>query len=330
MKKKFVGFSTLLVAATAIPFLIRQHYRKKEKDQAFYKNTVDTFEDINPLETNYKDSEHLIFCKESNLSHRLIQLEQSINIRDLGGYTGLDGRQTKWKKIIRSEELSHLSDNDIKDLEALGIKHVIDFRGESKATKLPDKIPKTADYLHIPLLAELPYTPADIDYGDPTGIDTFMRKIYRYQVENRAVDFAKVLKLLTKADAYPILYHCTNGKDRTGIMTAFILLICGVSEDTIISDYTLTNLTFDEAFDVLGSLLTESYQNSNTLPSIDKNKLRDFFGVKPAWLKIVLDYITEQYGTVEKYFKANTDLTDTDFEAIRENMLTIKEVPTCD
>jgi len=328
MKKKFVGFSTLLIAATAIPFLIRQHYRKKEKDQTFYKNTVDTFEDMNPLETDYKDSEHLIFCEESHLGRRLIQLEQSINIRDLGGYTGLDHQKTKWKKIIRSEELNHLSDNDIKALENLGIKYVIDFRGESKATKLPDKLPKTAKYLHIPLLAELPYTPADIDYDDPTGIDTFMRKIYRYQVENRAVDFAKVLKLLTKAESYPLLYHCTNGKDRTGIMTAFILLICGVPEETIISDYTLTNLTFDEAFDVLGSLLTESYQNSNTLPTIDKNKLRDFFGVKPAWLKIVLEYIRTEYGTVEAYFKANTDLTDADFKAIRENMLAEKEVPT--
>lgn len=316
--KKFVGFGALIAAAAAVPYLIHKKRQKKMQEKVSEKFEHLPIAQKNPWETDFKDEDHLIFCDESNLGKRLIQLEQSINIRDIGGYTGLNGRKTKWRKVIRSEELAHLSDKDVAFFEELGLKHVYDFRDAPKAQSLPDKLPKTADYKNIPVLKNIPFDRDEMDFSKPGTIDKFMQKIYAYQVENSAQDYAEILKTLTQDSELPILYHCTNGKDRTGFMTALILLICGVPEETIISDYSLTNLTFDEAFEVLGTIMADEMSAAR---GIEKNQLRDFFGVKPEWLKIQLNYIKENYENVDAYLFDKTDLKKEDLEAIRRNML---------
>ncbi|MEG0508303.1 MAG: tyrosine-protein phosphatase [Eubacterium sp.] len=313
--KKFVGIGALIAAVAAIPYLI--HKKQQKKEQALYQPKPELAQDTFN-QTDFKDEDHLIFCDESNLGKRLIQLENSINIRDIGGYTGLNGRKTKWHKVIRSEELAHLSNNDIKYFENLKLKHVFDFRDEPKAKAVPDKLPSTTDYKNIPVLKNMPVSHTNLDFDQPDAIDHFMRYIYKYQVENCAQQYAEILKVLTHAEELPILYHCTNGKDRTGFMTALILLICGVPEETIVSDYSLTNLTFDEAFEVLGSLMADEL---NAAKGVSKDQLKDFFGVKPEWLKIQLDYIKNNYDNIDAYLLDKTDLTLDDLNKIRVNML---------
>jgi protein-tyrosine phosphatase len=317
MKKiEFVGIGALITAAAAVPYLVHKKRQQKKEEAAAQAMPAHRPADVHY--TDYKDSDHLIFCDESLLGRRLIQLDNTINMRDIGGYTGLDGRSVKWGKVIRSEELAHLSDDDVAYLNDLGIKHVYDFRDEKKAKSTPDRLPASADYTNLPTLAGLPVSHEDLDFDQPDAIDGFMRKIYEYQVANKAPIFATILKTLTDPDELPILYHCTNGKDRTGFMTALILLICGVPEKTIVSDYSLSNLTFDEAFATLGSIMADEMEESR---NISKDKIRDFFGVKPQWLQLQLDYIKENYETVDAYLFDNTDLTPADLDAIRENLL---------
>ncbi len=263
---------------------------------------------------NFKDENNLVFCEETQLSKRLIQLENSINIRDIGGYTGIDGRKIKWRKVIRSEELAHLSDKDVDYFSALRLKHVFDFRNESKSKRQADRLPKNTEYHLLPI-----FTSADMgldhqDFTQPGVIDAFMRHIYKIQTEDRAQCFAEVLKYLTEPSEYPILYHCTNGKDRTGFMTYLILSILGVNEDVILSDYTLTNLTFDESFNLLGNIMSEEL-------GIENYHLWEFYGVKPEWLKISMDYVNTNFGSVETYLMEKTDLREKDFKKIRENLL---------
>ncbi len=317
MKKiQFVGLGALVAAAAAVPYLIKKKHQKKAEEAAYYCHTP---EDDGTRDTvDFKDADHLIFCDESLLGRRLIQLDNTINMRDIGGYTGLDGRKTKWGKVIRSEELAHLSDDDVTYLADMGLKHVFDFRDAGKAERTPDRLPATADYTNINILKGIPLDHSTLDFDQPDAIDGFMRGIYAYQVDQKAQAFAEVLHLMTDPTQYPILYHCTNGKDRTGILTALILLICGVSEETIISDYTLTNLTFDEAFETLGSIMADELEEKT---NVSKDKLREFFGVKPAWLQIVLDYIRDHYENVDAYLMDKTDLTASDLDAIRDNML---------
>lgn len=263
---------------------------------------------------NFKDENNLIFCEETQLGKRLIQLENSINIRDIGGYTGMNGRKIKWRKVIRSEELAHLSDKDVDYFAALRLKHVFDFRNAAKSQRQVDRLPKTAEYHLLPI-----FTSADMgldhkDFTQPGVVDEFMRHVYKIQTEDRAQCFAEVLKYLTESSEYPILYHCTNGKDRTGFMTYLILGILGVPEDVILSDYTLTNLTFDESYNLLGNIMSEEL-------GIENYHLWEFYGVKPDWLKLSMDYVNSNFGNVETYLMEKTDLREKDFTKIRENLL---------
>ena len=309
-----VSITALAVAAAAVPFIVKHHKKKKNADRE------DTRIGVTPI-TDFKDKDHLIFCDETNLSRRIIQLDNTINMRDIGGYTGLDGRKTKWGRVIRSEELCHLSDKDFRALTKMGVKHVYDFRDADKAKKTNERIPDGADYTNLPVLEGLDINIKDVDFNnDPKAIDKFFRKVYTLQVTKKAPQYAVVLKALTDEKETPILYHCTNGKDRTGFMTALILLICGVPEETIISDYSLTNLTFDEAYATLGDIATENL-NKNASFNIPKIKLHDFFGVDPNWIKLQLDYIRDNYQNVDNYLIQNTDLTKADLDAIRETML---------
>lgn len=319
MKKiQILGLSAAAAAAAAVlPFFLQKKITQREKTPYEIPNTPIAKDRI----TDYKDKDHLIFCPETQLNRRFLKLEKSINFRDIGGYTGLGGRKTRWGRIIRSEELAHLSDNDVHTLESMNIRHVYDFRGADKARLVKDKVPRTAEYQNLPILQGINISAGDIDFNDPDAINRYMKAIYSWQVKNRASEYAVVLHAMTDEKEYPILYHCTNGKDRTGFMTALILLICGVPESTIISDYTLTNLTFDEAFKTLGTLMAENMKNSEKNAKISKSKLRDFFGVRPEWLKIQLDYIRNHYKNVDDYLMQNTDLTKNDLDAIRNNML---------
>ncbi|MGL4283096.1 MAG: tyrosine-protein phosphatase [Eubacterium aggregans] len=318
MKKfQFVGLGALVAAAAAVPYFINKK-RQRRVEEGMMDSQAPT-PALPSHHTDFKDQDHLIFCDESQLGRRLIQLEKTINMRDIGGYTGYDNRRTQWGKVIRSEELAHLSDTDVEYLNDLGVKHVYDFRDEGKAKRTPDRLPDSADYTNLPTLKGIPFSHHELDFTQPDAIDGFMRKIYTYQVENKAPEFAKVLKMLATEGETPILYHCTNGKDRTGFITALILLICGVPEETILSDYTLSNLTFDEAFQTLGSIMADELEDERD--DFDKNQIRDFFGVKPEWLKIQLDYIKENYGDVDTYLLDKTDLTSDDLEQIRMVML---------
>lgn len=268
-------------------------------------------------DTDFTDENHLIILPESQIDSRFIQIESTINLRDIGGYTTSDGKTTKWGKVYRSEELAHLPEESVADLEKLGIRNIYDFRDDHKLVKHPDPEIEGATNHHIPVLKDISHSAKDIDLNDPNGIDTFMKNVYDYLVKERAQDFADILKTITDEKQLPILIHCTNGKDRTGFMIALILLICRVPEETVYSDYTLSNYTFDEAFDTLGTIL---HDEINAVTEVKKSALRDFFGVKPDWLKITLDYINKQYGNVENYLLSQTDMTLDDFDKIRKNL----------
>lgn len=322
MKKK-AKLTLFLGAITVIPTVFFAHKRmKKHKFEENYKEALNESltkaeGPLSPNDSplyNFKDADNLIFCDETQLEKRIIKLENSINIRDIGGYTGHDGRKVKWGKVIRSEELCHLSDNDVDYFRDLGLKHTFDFRNEAKALKQVDRLPETTEYHLIPIFDSLDFGIGKMDFTQPGNVDLFMRAIYKSQTEERAQCFAEVLKYLTLPHELPLLYHCTNGKDRTGFMTFLILSLLGVDEATIISDYTLTNLTFDESFDLLGNIMSEEL-------GIENHHLWEFYGVKPDWLKISSDYIKENFGSVENYLLSETDLSAQDFAKIRANLL---------
>ncbi len=269
-------------------------------------------EEKEDFDIDYYSPHYLRFSDETNLNERFLPFESAVNMRDAGGYTNAEGRKLKKNKIYRGEELCHLNEEDQKAFNDLGIDYIIDFRESDKAANQPDNVPPGAKYLNIPVLEGL--STLKLDYSDPQSYIDFFYDIYRAQVRKRADRFAKALKLLRDDKDTKIYVHCTNGKDRTGIMIALIQLIAGIPKEKIISDYSLSNLTYERAYELLNSTVA-------TETGVNKRDLMKFFGVDPSWLEEQLDWIEDNYGNVDNYLIANTDLTREDIEKIRENLL---------
>ncbi len=89
-------------------------------------------------------------------------------------------------------------------------------------------------------------------------------------------------------------------------------------EPVILSDYTLSNLSFERAYQSLGTIMATGL---NMEAPEERAKLRDFFGVRPAWLASQLDFIREHFSDVDRYLADQTDLTPADLAAIRANLL---------
>jgi protein-tyrosine phosphatase len=160
------------------------------------------------------------------------------NFRDLGGYRTYDGRRTRWRRLFRSDSLHHLTSGDIEGLarEGIGIKLGLDLRTERelKASGHGEIFERDTRHLHVPFVEE-------VSRIDPeTGIQD-MLGVYLDILERGQRCVSGVFDALSAAENYPAVFYCSAGKDRTGILTALILLALGVSEEDVITDYSMTD-----------------------------------------------------------------------------------------
>lgn len=184
---------------------------------------------------------------------RLVLLDGAVNFRDIGGYRSQDGRKVKWHKIYRSDSLTQLSALDQEKLAQLHITIDCDLRSELEAKFHPDASWPNRKLVFTPLYDEqnndsdMHFRLQQLLHKIPQ-ISDYLGSIYQRVLLNKhsqemiAAIFKQLLHL--PADA-ALVYHCSAGKDRTGIMTAMILLALNVDEVTIIKDYLLTNRLYD-------------------------------------------------------------------------------------
>ena len=232
-----------------------------------------------------------------DLSRRHIPLNGASNFRDLGGYVGHESRPLKWRKIFRSDHLAALDHQDLAQLKALGIARSFDFRGvqESQAQfyEWPDIQrhslsiePTVVQRLQAQHLTGKPLTAAD-------ALDA-MQTTYRDFVRSDSHRFAQLFEhLLDKPD--PLLFHCTAGKDRTGLAAALVLSALGVSEADIWRDYLLTNQLYK--------------RNSTGVTTLSPDVLKIVWEVQESFLKASLDEIHAQHGSVQNYLERKLGIT---------------------
>ncbi|MBQ8075253.1 MAG: tyrosine-protein phosphatase [Oscillospiraceae bacterium] len=177
---------------------------------------------------------------------RRILLQNANNFRDLGGYPTRQGYTTCWGKLFRTECLRYLTPSDWEKLESLGIKTLIDLRGESEAKQRPVNPPEFFEYVNLPFI-NLQHFAAEKKQDDSMTISLVMQysNIYENSPEQIARVFNKILCGIKKG---AVAFFCTGGKDRTGMTAATLLTLCGVSDDDIISDYMVTEI-YNSNFD---------------------------------------------------------------------------------
>lgn len=222
---------------------------------------------------------------------RILPIKGGYNFRDLGGIPTKDGRTIKRNLLFRTDELSNLQSTDLELLANLNIQTVVDFRTDFERSQSIDKVPTTCkNQIHLDILAaNMNAFMAEIQKGI-TDFKPFLMQFYKEMVlsDDAIKEYAAFFKVLENTDNSSIIYHCTAGKDRTGVATALILEALNVDWDEIESDYLLSN-----------EFLKTKYQTY-----ISQNPaLADVFLVQPAYLKTAFDAINEKYQSVENYLR---------------------------
>jgi protein tyrosine/serine phosphatase len=168
---------------------------------------------------------------------RHLVLDGTRNVRDVGGYPARDGRVTRWRTLLRSDELTRIPDATRRTLEALGLRQVIDLRWPEELRIAPNafRSSSTVRYTSIPLLAD-----------DPTP-HAGLAGMYRHALDARGTQLADVARALLVDDGLPAVIGCAAGKDRTGVTIALLLDLVGVPRQVIVDDYAMSARHFASA-----------------------------------------------------------------------------------
>ncbi len=220
----------------------------------------------------------------------LVEMDGCLNFRDLGGYVGFGGKITKSDVLYRSDDLSKLSDDDIKIMKDKGIHLVIDLRSvsETKMGDYPLHEHSEFEYINIPLSDDMNAdNAADV-------LPRTMTTLYICIVDEYSSSVSEILKLIAKnAGKGAVVFHCTAGKDRTGVISALILQLNGVSREDIVCDYSQSYTNMKPFFD----MMVEPLRKRGI--SIPEYALRS----DPDFLEKFLDYFEDKYQNAENYMR---------------------------
>ena len=219
------------------------------------------------------------------------------NFRDASIYNMLSG------KIFRSAKLSNLSLTERNKLEDLNLYKIVDFRDPREIKKSPDNLSPFLKerYINLSISAQTlsrMVTAYKDNKDDAIYYEKVMEESYKLYLENHKIVWKDFFKILISSKGLPILFHCTAGKDRTGIASYLVQSLCDVEENSIDESYLLSN-------DLLSSKEAVSEQQ-DTLKNPDKNvtplMLSTLGRVKISYLNSAKNLIKEKYQSVKSYF----------------------------
>lgn len=233
------------------------------------------------------------------------------NCRDLGGIPTKDGAKVRSGMLIRSANLHHASPQDLHTLDDLGVRTVVDLRTSMERKAQLDKILPSWKLVDLPMFEEHEELHEQL-HGLFKEPGTFIQHMYATMLELPSAQ-ACIRKFFTLLIDTPgsYLWHCTQGKDRTGIIAIFVLSALNVDESLIEGDYLQTNMYMDsEKPKHLENL--EKILGSNIDADID-----EFMVARPSYYQALVTY-TEQFGGFQGYLRSVIGLNDDDFTVLRK------------
>jgi protein-tyrosine phosphatase len=255
------------------------------------------------------------------VDERLVSFEACFNFRDLGGYPTADGRRIRWGRLYRSDTLHRLTAADLAAFASLGLRTAIDLR---TVTEIEDHGSLSTDgrkrlsWHHVPIFDGVmrlqPKSPEELAALAAEFASEPERPGQSYvQMLGDGSSIARVFDLLTKPGALPGVFHCTSGKDRTGMIAAMTLDLLGVDDDLIGADYVLTNETRERA----GVWISANEPVfAAFLSQIPPERRR----TQPETILGFLDAVRSNFGSVEKLLIEH-GVTAGRLDAFRENLL---------
>lgn len=217
---------------------------------------------------------------------RRILLERMVNTRDLGGYETQGGMYSKAHKYVRAAAPTYASKNDIQILKDYGIKAVIDLRSDFEKECQPNPFAhdQDVDYYEVNLFnsSTAVVVPDEVRQYKSLG------GVYIYMIEGMKDKFKELFDIFLKYPYECVMFHCSAGKDRTGVTSALLLDLIGCHEYDIVKDY------------------SESYENNieinKDLSEVMKDEeMKTYLNSSPRYMMEFLDYLREHYGSAKDY-----------------------------
>ena len=239
----------------------------------------------------------IIEIKRNKMQRRYLT-EHIVNCRDLGGYPAGE-RVTAFGRAIRCGVINDPTEKDIEILKSIGIKTVIDLRGNEESENMPSVFASIPDfdYHHISLLETNPVFSKKC---------TDLCEMYILSLTEYSENYAAVLRLISTLTE-PFLFHCFAGKDRTGLLAAMLLDAAGVCKEDILADYQVSFTYFKPAYE------RELASDSGVIWEKDPSK----FYSDPSVMERILDYFEKEFGGIIGYFK-KIGLTDGEIRRLSE------------
>lgn len=186
-----------------------------------------------------------------------LRLDHGQNIRDLGGYETEDGSVTRFGKLLRGDGLHSLTEAEWGRLYDYGVRTVLDLRSQAEINLHPDQAPEGMAWFHCPLQTEQ-IDPKDLSGSAEKAFAGSLTEGYLTMVKCHGALLASALKRLTAGlKEGAVLFHCTAGKDRTGLLASAVYFLCKAADEDIIADYEVTYTYNKKGMDRLLSLLDE-------------------------------------------------------------------------
>lgn len=225
-------------------------------------------------------------------------MEGCLNFRDLGGYETLDGQRVRTGCIYRSGELCSLTPGDLAVLTELNVKVVVDLRNDPErqarpSCRLPDGVQVIAP--PRPAAGDPRTLEEQIVAGEiPAKDDAYVVRSYCDTLIHLRTEFGSVFQAAVTSPEAPMLFHCSAGKDRTGLAAAVLLGVLGVPEETILEDYELTSLYYaPRRLDELGALLRQH--------AVAPDDIRHLIEARPVAMTAALEFIAGRWGGYDAY-----------------------------
>lgn len=258
---------------------------------------------------------------------RILTFENGFNFRDLGGYRTIDGKSLKWNNLVRSAHLSYFTHAEQRKLYGYGIRTIIDFRSTSEVALYPDRLTSLMNYIRIPVFendlteSNISITEARKNFSkDPqAGFNRMMEVYCQFVTDEKAQEaFHNFIKKLCLHSAQGgVLFHCSAGKDRTGLGAIYLLNLLQVPANIIYQDYILTNKASTQRIKERLRYAVKNDLGDNYLHSI-----YDLSTANRCYYNQAISLINNKYGGMTSYLKDVLQISNSMVEQLRYLYLT--------
>lgn len=268
---------------------------------------------------------------------RRIYFEKIQNIRDLGGLKTIDGQSIASGLLLRSANLSGATDSDVKKLkETYHLAKIIDLRTSMEKEEKPDVAVAEAEYLPVPIFDERVLGISHEKDTDKKAVQKnqnnmqnnmqntmqmpVMEDLYRMIVTNETcrTNLGKAAQTVMEHDFTKgsVLWHCTEGKDRCGLLTAILLSALSVDRQQILEEYLLTNEVNQPKAQMYYQQMLSAGKSE-----AEAEAVKNVFLAKETYLNEAFSAIDEQYQDMGTYLTEGLNIAEDRIVAFREKML---------